>query len=155
MSAPATRTDDRPTVAVIDDSAIDLLLYRRILARSGRFGEILTFRGADEALAFLEDGASATVEVILLDINMPRMNGFEFLHQASERLGARFLACVVIMLTTSLDPTDIALSRTFEAVRGYASKPLTVDTLEQVITLFERGGRDDEWPVLGPRAARA
>ena len=140
MSAPAAGGDaparDR-RVFVIDDNAVDLMLYRRIMERSGHFSEVLTFAYAAEALDWLDAHEDLPVDAILLDVNMPRMNGFEFLAAADERLGPRFDAYVVIMLTTSLDPDDVERARSFDAVRGYVNKPLTVETLERVVALVD------------------
>ena len=125
-------------VLVIDDNAVDLMLYRRIVRRSGHFAEVHAFHYATEALDWLEAREAPAVDAILLDVNMPRMNGFEFLAAAAERLGPRFDACVVIMLTTSLDPADVERAKSFGAVvRGYVNKPLTLEALERVVALVD------------------
>jgi len=130
------------TVVVIDDNAIDLILYRRVIQRSGFFEKLLTFEYAEDALAHFERHPDEAVDAILLDINMPRMNGFEFLEHAERRLENLRGACVVIMLTTSLDPDDLARSHSFSSVRGYVNKPLTIDSLRDIVALVrERVGR--------------
>ncbi|MFK7854919.1 MAG: response regulator [Granulosicoccus sp.] len=124
------------TMMIVDDSAIDQLLYRRIIGRSGIVENIIAFQSAIEALAYLKLLERDEIDVILLDINMPLMNGFEFLEQLSDILGSEFAACVVIMLTTSLDPADEARANEFEAVRAYLNKPLTIEDLENVAGLL-------------------
>ena len=131
-------------VLVIDDNAVDRMLYRRIMARSGYFRHVHAFGYATEALDWLDGNGELRVDAILLDVNMPRMNGFEFLAAADERLGERFDACVVIMLTTSLDPDDVERARTFGAVRGYVNKPLTLETLERVVALVDARAEERE-----------
>ena len=63
----------------IDDELIDQKLVRRILERSAMVGEVLTYQMAVDALAHLRQFDTPPVEVIFLDINMPRMSGFESL----------------------------------------------------------------------------
>lgn len=156
--APAGASAAPPTgrlrrLLIIDDSPIDLLLYQRIIKRSGLIDEIVAFDGADHALNWLEGAVECPVDAILLDVNMPRMNGFEFLTQVSERLAERFSACVVIMLTTSLAKEDVERARSFEKVRAYVNKPLTVAVLERVVGLVERSralGHGPDEPAIVP-----
>jgi CheY-like chemotaxis protein len=74
-------------------------------------------------------------DVIFLDINMPRMNGFEFLAAAQDLLGAAALPPVVMMLTTSLDPRDRVRASAFAAVKSYINKPLTEAHVGQALDL--------------------
>ncbi|MEM7507711.1 MAG: response regulator [Pseudomonadota bacterium] len=88
----------------------------------------------EEALTYLTGAKGIFPDLILLDINMPRMDGFEFLDAATEALGEAF-ATVVVMLTTSMDPTDEARAATYGAVRSYVNKPLDHKKLTQVVSL--------------------
>lgn len=123
-------------VVVVDDDRADQIFYRRIIRRSKLVDEIIMFDYAEEALEFLSAGDCPPVNVILLDINMPRMNGFEFLEEATRRLGPDLGNTLVVMLTSSLDPRDLQRAQRFEAVKGYLSKPLTVDCVEKISALL-------------------
>ncbi|MFW8635795.1 response regulator [Cribrihabitans pelagius] len=123
-------------VVVVDDDRADQLFYRRIIRRSKLADDIIMFDYAEEALEFLSGDDCPPVDVILLDINMPRMNGFEFLEEASRRLGPDLGNTLVVMLTSSLDPRDLQRAQRYEAVKGYLSKPLTVDCLEKISALL-------------------
>jgi CheY-like chemotaxis protein len=127
-----------PLVMLIDDESFDQRLYRRLIARTGLFGEVMSFTYADEALAYLSARDSRRADVIFLDINMPRMNGFEFLEAATERLGPEFAKIVVVMLTTSLIEKDRERAATFPVVRRFINKPLTVEHLQDVAQLFQQ-----------------
>lgn len=124
------------TLLLIDDNELDQMLYKRIIERSGLVDQTLSFYYAEEALAFLERDRDFRVDVILLDINMPRMDGFEFLQAATESLGENFARAVVVMLTTSLDPKDVERAHSFSAVKDFLNKPLTAEHLKQISTLL-------------------
>lgn len=131
---------DAPKIArvmLIDDESFDQLLYKRVIARSGLVGEVTSFLYADEALAYLTAPDSKAVDVIFLDINMPRMNGFEFLDAATAALGPEFAKMVVVMLTTSLERRDRERALTYPVVRRFITKPLTVDHLAEVAVLLD------------------
>ena len=127
---------------IIDDSDSDLLYGRFVVERSGIALQVTTQESAREALVFLQQPAGADVDMIFLDINMPGMNGFEFL-QAFEALarGDRPPAPVVVMLTSSPDPHDRARAFAFRSVRDYLVKPITVaETQRMVQRLLAAGG---------------
>jgi CheY-like chemotaxis protein len=123
--------------AIVDDDTAHLMLYERTVRRSGLVKDLLKFQSAEDALRHLEDGTNERVEVIFLDINMPRMNGFEFLDAANRSMGANFTDCVVIMLTTSIDSRDQQRANEFEAVKLFLNKPLTVEALHDVVSILD------------------
>ena len=118
---------------LIDDSEIDLRHYARVIDRSGLVEEVTTFTFADEALAHLKANPGLEVDLIFLDINIPRMNGFEFLEAATAELGAGFAKVVVAMLTTSLNPRDREEAARFDVVKDFINKPLTVEHVENAV----------------------
>lgn len=122
------------TLMMIDDNAIDQMLYKRIVKRSGVAEKVISFNLAEDALAHLQANLDNLPDMILLDINMPRMDGFEFLEAANRAFGAQF-SVVVVMLTTSLDPLDMERARSFDVVKRYIDKPLTVEQLNDLRTL--------------------
>ena len=123
------------TLMLIDDSKIDQKLYRRIVERSGKVGTILSYYMAHEALEALMAPDGPRPDLILLDINMPRMNGFGFLEAVRSNLGEEFCP-VVVMLTTSLEPSDEDRARQFSCVRDFLNKPLTRDHIEKLVDLI-------------------
>ena len=115
---------------------IHLMLYERVLKKSALVENLLKFNRAEDALTYLEDAQSSRIDIIFLDINMPRMDGFGFLKAATETLGNNFADAVVVMLTTSLDPTDRKKAESFEAVKAFLNKPLTEETLQDIVKLI-------------------
>lgn len=129
-------------MAIIDDAEFDQMLYARIIARTGLVGETLCFYSAEEALSYFESPTATPVDVILLDINMPGMSGFDFLDHVTE---TRLKSCadvVIVMLTTSLDPSDLARAKKFDMVKEYINKPLEeahVVRIKELLTEIENG----------------
>ena len=117
---------------LIDDEEFDQRQYLRVLQRSGLVETVLQYTYAADALAHLVAHPELEVDVIFLDINMPRMNGFEFLEEATEKLGADFVKTVVVMLTTSLNPNDRTRAENFDVVRDFINKPLTMSNVERI-----------------------
>ncbi len=128
-------------VLVIDDSDPDLLYAKIVLERVGVAAKVLTFESAIEALAYLQRAAGHQVDIILLDINMPEMNGFEFL-DVYQRLQPGSLApAVVVMLTSSPDPDDRARAMSYTCVKGYVVKPIDKESARGLVALV--GGASD------------
>ncbi|MEM6940233.1 MAG: response regulator [Pseudomonadota bacterium] len=121
---------------LIDDEEIDRRQYQRVLKKSGLVDELKTFIYADDALAFLKDNPQIDVDVIFLDINIPRMNGFDFLAAATAQLGPEFARIVVAMLTTSLNPDDYARAQSYEVVKEFINKPLTNEHVSRIARLL-------------------
>lgn len=115
---------------MIDDNEVDQMLYKRIVGRSGLVGELLNFLDAADALTYLRDQANTPPDLILLDINMPGMDGFGFLDAVTAEFGPAF-APVIVMLTTSLDPADAKRANAYDIVRDFQNKPLTREMLLQ------------------------
>lgn len=136
--------DKLETLVIIDDDDIFLMLCQRTLKRADVFKNIVTFNYASDALTFLENNKNEKIELIFLDINMPRMNGFEFLAAADESLGDQFRTNIVIMLTTSINPNDIAKSKQFCNVKGYMSKPLSDERVALAIELIKNPDKFDD-----------
>lgn len=125
-------------VMMIDDEEIDQLMYARILKRSGLADEVIAFTSAEKALDFLLQKDFPGVDLILLDINMPRMSGFDFLEAVRQRIGMAFDIPIVMMLTTSLNPEDKRRASGYEIVKAYVNKPLTPDDLEKALSILDR-----------------
>ena len=120
------------TVMLIDDQLIDQKLCERIIVRSGLVENFIGFVSAEAALDHIRSNTLPVADVILLDINMPRMNGFEFVQAATEQLGEAWAKTIIVMVTSSLHPKDKALAESMSNIRYYFEKPLSEEHLEIV-----------------------
>lgn len=111
-------------VMLVDDNDADLLFTDVVLRARGIASDVLSFDTAQAALAYLQDEAHPPVSLILLDINMPEMDGFAFLSAWDGLCKTRRCNPPVVMLTSSPEPADRARALAHASVRGYLVKPL-------------------------------
>lgn len=125
-------------ILLVDDDPITNFMNKALIQKLDATDEVLVATDGQQAINLFkqrtEDGSDIP-RLIFLDINMPVMNGFEFL-EAYQRLDKNIKQSVIIvMLTTSLNPNDIErLNRTSKA--DYASKPLTEKKLKAVLEKY-------------------
>lgn len=122
-------------VMLIDDERFDRKMYQRTLQKYNIAEHVTSFAYAEEALTYLCDPANPAVDMILLDINMPRMNGFEFLDAAQERFGMDFNATVAVMLTTPLNRNDQKRAADSPMIDAFFAKPLTLDNINTAVRM--------------------
>jgi two-component system chemotaxis response regulator CheY len=114
------------SVLIVDDSPVMRSFIRRVLALSGfEVGECIEAGNGEEALALLR---AHPVDVILTDINMPKMNGEELLRQLQAEGVLRTTPALVI----STDATKERILRMLSlGAEGYMSKPFSPETLRE------------------------
>lgn len=128
---------------LIEDEEIDQRQYSRVIQRSNLVDDLCTFSYADDALEYLMT-SDDTVDVIFLDINMPRMNGFEFLESLLEMSNEPLGSCIIFMLTTSLNPADKERAMSFKVVKEFINKPLTIEDVQLAAKVVAEARRDKE-----------
>jgi CheY-like chemotaxis protein len=123
----------RPVLLVEDDS-VDAMTVKRSLSDLGSKTLLVSCTNGEEALEYLRNPGNETPCMILLDLNMPKMNGLEFLKVI--KVDERLKKIPVIVLTTSKEDCDILDS--FElSVAGYMIKPVDYKQfLESMRTLY-------------------
>lgn len=123
---------------LIDDDDITNIVNQMLLEDLDLTDELLIARNGKEALELIERrqrSQECLPNLILLDINMPVMNGFEFL-TAFEKLEIEARSSVIIvMLTTSMNPEDVKIAQE-TTIGGYLNKPLTENDLQKVWERF-------------------
>lgn len=126
-------------VLCVDDDTISLTISQLLLKRTGFAQEVHTAIDGSEALEYFErlfaeesDPVAAAPELILLDINMPVMNGWEFLQEYNPRFRDKLTNTHIVILSSTIDPEDFALAKQYPVVAQFISKPLSVENLEEL-----------------------
>ena len=125
-------------VMLIDDNEIDNLINQKMLEASNIAETIFMHTGAKGALEFLKNIEKLSTngvglpEVIFLDIDMPLMDGFQFLDEFEKLSDYIKNNISIIMLTSSINPQDLSKAKKSAFVKKYINKPLTQDALEKL-----------------------
>lgn len=127
------------SILLIDDDHATNFIHQFAIKKTRCTENIIVVENGLEALEYLqsiENKHSPQPNIIFLDINMPIMNGWQFLEEYQKLNINKPGNIVLIMLTTSLNPDDLMKAKTFPAINGYRHKPLTADMIEGIIEEF-------------------
>ena len=117
-------------VLLIDDDDI-VNSINRVIIKHAKFAEdIVTFTSVNEAIRFLSEAGDDFPEVIFLDLNMPDMNGWDFMDEflkLKNRGNTR-----VVMLTSSISAKDQERAASLKDITAFISKPLSPELLETI-----------------------
>ena len=111
-------------IMLIDDNPDDNFFHEREIKKYSRSTKVITKESGIGAFEYLQTKKDPYPNLIFLDINMPGMNGWEFL-QAYRNLDKSLQTQIIIMLTTSENPDDATRAKGFGYVSDYLTKPLT------------------------------
>lgn len=120
------------SILLIDDDPSINFLNKLVIERAEVGAEVSEITEPQEALRQLEDG-SIKPSLIFLDINMPIMNGWEF---ASSYEKLPNSSPNIILLTSSINPSDKDMASSREIISGFYSKPLTVENVKEIAQLY-------------------
>ncbi|WP_190277543.1 response regulator [Adhaeribacter rhizoryzae] len=119
-----------PQVFIIDDDEMSCYLTRFMLKLQQAASDIVTYFDAEEALKAIETGLEQgnLPNLILLDLNMPHLDGWEFLDALAPLEEKLTNKLKIFILTSSVDPYDEERSRAYSLVSGFLPKPLSAET---------------------------
>lgn len=127
-----------PLVMCIDDDPIVLFLNDLVLKDQAFCSNIIKFEKAEHALDYFKDQAATSKEtvqlpnLIFLDINMPVMDGWEFLDAFMQRFPDYITSVKVVILSSSVNPADIKIVNNHPMVISFMPKPIVDEELESL-----------------------
>ena len=122
-------------ILLVDDELITNIVHKSMLERSASSGYIESVNNGQQAIKFLEDRIAEKTplpDVIFLDINMPVMNGFQFLEELQHHFAIRREAITIIMLSSSIDKRDRDRAKEL-GVETFICKPLDYQAIDSVL----------------------
>lgn len=123
-------------VICIDDDPITLMLCKKVMERVEFASEINTLQNGEEAIKQFEDYEKIDTKnapyMVFIDLNMPVMNGWEFLDEYFKREYHKKFKTHFIVLSSTIDPKDVEKSKLYSMVVDFLSKPITKTMLEEL-----------------------
>lgn len=123
---------------IVDDDPIYIFATKKVMQMADFCNSFLIFHNGKEALdslvAILSSGAQMP-DVILLDLNMPVMDGWQFLDEFVNIKPPKKITIYIV--TSSIDPDDIIRAKAYENVQDYLVKPVTEKSLQEILTDFQ------------------
>ena len=126
----------KPNILIVDDDLVYRFAATKTIAATGLAEKIVECSDGLDAINFLKENMQQPPnlpDIIFLDINMPTMDGWEFL-KAFESVVSEFPKTIhIYMVTSSIDKNDIERSKEFSTVSDYLVKPIFKDTFTKIL----------------------
>jgi CheY-like chemotaxis protein len=136
------KISDLECVLLVDDDEATNFINKRIVALSDVNVQVEVTCNGQEALDYLtysgpyKNRDIRQPGIIFLDINMPKMNGWEFLNEYKALPLHKKSKIVISMLTTSMNPDDETKAKEFPEINTFLRKPLTIENIKRLVENF-------------------
>lgn len=125
---------------IIDDDKLSIKLMSILISKNNFCEEIVSFHNPQIALDELKSNAnnpSKLPDVILLDLNMPVLDGWQFLDEFTLISFAKEI--LIFIVSSSIDPSDLKMAKNYPTVKNYIIKPLSSEKIKETSILIENG----------------
>jgi CheY-like chemotaxis protein len=124
---------------LIDDNPLDRFIHKKLLTHYDISAEVKECSSGREALNFFKDEEVQCPDLILLDLMMPEMNGFEFLKHYAKFYSNLQLKPLLFMVSSTEDENDMQKARENQFISKLLHKPLLPETLIKLINIHSSG----------------
>lgn len=124
------------TLCIVDDDSMFQFLTKRVIDKTSMVNRIMVFSNGLEAIEFLKANKDLPMElpqIILLDLAMPILDGWGFLHKYTELKPTLGRQITIYIVSSSIDPHDLEKARTVREVSDFILKPVTQEKFEEII----------------------
>lgn len=131
-------------ICIVDDDDVYQYTVTRALKSDSLAKKILVFSDGEEALDFLTDNIAnkpILPDVIFLDVNMPIMDGWQFLEEyvkIKPRVGKQI---TIYMVTSSVDPVDVERAKKITEISDYLVKPIQPDQIRELVAALDKASK--------------
>lgn len=123
-------------ICIIDDDPVYQIIIRKVIEKAAILSKVISFQNGNEALISLENRLVSNMEIpdiILLDIEMPLLDGWGFMEQLRPIRAQYTKAIAIYIVSSSIAPEDKEKAKSYCEVLGYLSKPLSSEALLTII----------------------
>ncbi|WP_051892101.1 response regulator [Arenibacter algicola] len=121
---------------IVDDNKIDIFITIKLLSKYCFAKDVLQYTSAEKALEYLKENnlnIENLPDLIFLDINMPIMDGFEFLDQFNKLDNNLHEHCKVCIVSSSISPHDVHKAKLERGISKFTSKPISKNFIESLM----------------------
>lgn len=129
-------------LTIVDDDDAFVFLTKELLSEADMVDNVNVFRNGKEALDFIEThkgNAQELPEILLLDLSMPVMDGWQFLNRFNQLTSELARPIAIYICTSSISPDDVAKARSVRTVSDFLVKPVTHENLFAMVKHVKRG----------------
>jgi len=120
-------------ILCVDDDPITLMLCKKVITKHSFSNTIITAKNGEEALQYfnsiINKEENRLPDLMFLDLNMPVMDGWEFLDLFSTNKYSEVNSIKIVVLSSTIDPEDLQKSKKYPMVIDFLSKPITTNML--------------------------
>ncbi|MFN8417508.1 MAG: response regulator [Cytophagaceae bacterium] len=121
---------EKATICIVDDDEIFQFITKKTFERLNRKDDLYIFSNGEEAIQYFLSHQELKPDVIFVDINMPIMDGWDFMEEL-ERIQMNYPQ--IFMVSSSIDDKDLTKAKSMPLVKDYITKPIDESTIKVIL----------------------